>query len=280
MASLRRCTLIASLVVLCFSSAFAIKTKKTQAKNNMKKISKSRNSASTPTYAPVTSADVCPLEVPIGTDDKCPKDGFECKYSEYCCCGDCVFVQTCTCTAADGWMCYSLVALPCPSPCPGGGNVTSSNVTGTPCGSRGLEPCPDGQTCIDPDLTDSCTPLADCPGICAPIQTCGGFAGFRCPEGLTCVDDPNDSCDPMAGGADCGGICLLQAPPDCPSAESWPELVGATGKAAKATIEAQQPCLMVFVIDEGSFVTLDYRLDRVRIFVDAKGIVSSTPMLG
>jgi hypothetical protein len=38
-------------------------------------------------------------------------------------------------------------------------------------------------------------------------QFCGGFAGIACPEGYACVDDPNDTCDPQQGGADCGGIC-------------------------------------------------------------------------
>src|SRR5688500_12734154 len=36
---------------------------------------------------------------------------------------------------------------------------------------------------------------------------CGGIAAIVCPEGYTCVDDPSDSCDPGAGGADCGGVC-------------------------------------------------------------------------
>jgi hypothetical protein len=131
MAALRRCLLIASLMVLCFGSAFAGKPKKTQSKQNMNKMSKPKKTA---VLAPVvvnetdTISDVCPLVVPIGTDDKCPKDGLECKYSEYCCCGDCMFVQTCTCTSADGWMCYSLVALPCPSPCPDG-VITGGNGT-------------------------------------------------------------------------------------------------------------------------------------------------------
>lgn len=39
-------------------------------------------------------------------------------------------------------------------------------------------------------------------------QFCGGFAGFACPTGYTCQDDPNDGCDPARGGADCGGICV------------------------------------------------------------------------
>ena len=45
-------------------------------------------------------------------------------------------------------------------------------------------------------------------GQCAPTQTCGGIAGFPCPGGGKCVDDPSDSCDPANGGADCGGICV------------------------------------------------------------------------
>ena len=46
-------------------------------------------------------------------------------------------------------------------------------------------------------------------GECEPAPTfCGGIAGFPCPDGLTCVDDPSDECDPNSGGADCGGICV------------------------------------------------------------------------
>ncbi len=54
-------------------------------------------------------------------------------------------------------------------------------------------------------------------GASAPEQTtnqqqhlgaCGGLGGIQCPSGQTCVDDPNDSCDPQNGGADCGGICV------------------------------------------------------------------------
>ena len=37
---------------------------------------------------------------------------------------------------------------------------------------------------------------------------CGGIAGFQCPTGLRCLDDPADNCDPNNGGADCGGICV------------------------------------------------------------------------
>jgi hypothetical protein len=41
---------------------------------------------------------------------------------------------------------------------------------------------------------------------------CGGFAGFVCPSGYTCVDIPNDGCDPKNGGADCLGVCKPKPP--------------------------------------------------------------------
>ena len=44
-------------------------------------------------------------------------------------------------------------------------------------------------------------------------QMCGGIAGFLCPEGQICVDDPTDSCDPASGGADCIGICTYEIKP-------------------------------------------------------------------
>lgn len=37
---------------------------------------------------------------------------------------------------------------------------------------------------------------------------CGGFAGLACEGDLFCHDEPNDSCDPNNGGADCSGICV------------------------------------------------------------------------
>ncbi len=37
---------------------------------------------------------------------------------------------------------------------------------------------------------------------------CGGIAGFECPTGKECIDDPSDTCDPAQGGADCFGICV------------------------------------------------------------------------
>jgi len=37
---------------------------------------------------------------------------------------------------------------------------------------------------------------------------CGGIAGFPCPSGMVCIDDPRDACCPRLGDADCSGICV------------------------------------------------------------------------
>jgi hypothetical protein len=55
--------------------------------------------------------------------------------------------------------------------------------------------------------TEVCLDLAQCAEISGGPGLCGGFAGFPCPEGLSCVDNPADDCDPANGGADCGGVC-------------------------------------------------------------------------
>ncbi|KAH7285684.1 hypothetical protein KP509_33G040900 [Ceratopteris richardii] len=62
--------------------------------------------------------------------------------------------------------------------------------------------------------------------------------------------------------------------------KSWPELVGLPGEEAKCKILAEDPNLTVVILPEGSFVTMDFRTDRVRIFVDDKGIVTKTPHIG
>ena len=58
--------------------------------------------------------------------------------------------------------------------------------------------CPTGNAC-DPS-TGQCLPGA------TPVR-CGGITGAGCPGQGQCADDPSDSCDPKAGGADCGGLC-------------------------------------------------------------------------
>ena len=64
------------------------------------------------------------------------------------------------------------------------------------------------------------------------------------------------------------------------SKEEWPELTGKTGEEAKAAILKDDSKLQVDVLPEGSMVTMDYRLDRVRIFVSDDGKVVRSPRKG
>lgn len=43
-------------------------------------------------------------------------------------------------------------------------------------------------------------------------EFCGGFAGTLCAEGQTCIDLPDDGCDPANGGHDCIGVCGVAEP--------------------------------------------------------------------
>ncbi|KAL7566100.1 hypothetical protein ACA910_003875 [Epithemia clementina (nom. ined.)] len=61
----------------------------------------------------------------------------------------------------------------------------------------------------------------------------------------------------------------------------WPDLLGVSGEEAKAIIIKENPTLStVVIIPEGSMVTMDYRTDRVRIFVKEDGTVATIPMIG
>ena len=57
-------------------------------------------------------------------------------------------------------------------------------------------------------------------------------------------------------------------------------LVGMTGEEAKEVIEAINPSLEVQIVPEGSVVTADWRLNRVRIWVDKNGNVAREPQRG
>lgn len=78
---------------------------------------------------------------------------------------------------------------------------------------------------------------------------------------------------------------------------AWPELVGRNGTDAVQYIKEKTgkyiflidrrrfliSCLgftNVVIIPDGSMVTMDFRMDRVRVFVDKDGIVVRTPRTG
>ncbi|CAD8070758.1 unnamed protein product [Paramecium sonneborni] len=59
--------------------------------------------------------------------------------------------------------------------------------------------------------------------------------------------------------------------------QSWPECVGKTAEEAKQIILGDNAHLDVQLLPEDSIVTMDYRMDRVRVFHDENGIVKQAP---
>ncbi|CAM0958472.1 unnamed protein product [Alopecurus aequalis] len=61
----------------------------------------------------------------------------------------------------------------------------------------------------------------------------------------------------------------------------WPELLGKSVEEAKKVILKDKPKAKIVVVPMGSIVTMDYRTDRVRLFVDAgTGTVVQMPKVG
>jgi hypothetical protein len=87
-------------------------------------------------------------------------------------------------------------------------------------GIEGVWCCGDGSWQYDigsGNQTMSCSQNGGAGNVCAP-KFCGGFGGLPCTNANEeCIDDPNDSCDPKNGGADCGGICVPKSTPCGPT---------------------------------------------------------------
>ena len=64
-------------------------------------------------------------------------------------------------------------------------------------------------TCV----TTPCEPQPVC--VAATPVVCGGLLGLACPGAGSCVDDPQDSCDPERGGRDCRGLCECAKAASC-----------------------------------------------------------------
>jgi hypothetical protein len=60
----------------------------------------------------------------------------------------------------------------------------------------------------------------------------------------------------------------------------WGDLVGVLGEDAVVVIESDNPNVTAIIVLEGSPVTSDYDIDRVRVFVDEAGFVVAVPEVG
>jgi len=60
---------------------------------------------------------------------------------------------------------------------------------------------------------------------------------------------------------------------------SWPEVVGLSKEEAKKVIESEFQG-DVILVPEGSMVTMDFRMDRIRIFYNTENRVIRAPKTG
>ncbi|CAF3787965.1 unnamed protein product [Rotaria sp. Silwood1] len=75
-------------------------------------------------------------------------------------------------------------------------------------------------------------------------------------------------------------VRLAEKTTPVPEKSEWPELVGRNGQEAIRIIKKQTGFKDVITVKEGSVMTTDYRTNRVRIFVDKRGIVTRVPTVG
>jgi hypothetical protein len=60
----------------------------------------------------------------------------------------------------------------------------------------------------------------------------------------------------------------------------WPHLAGRHVDEVEKAIKSERPDLKVYKVPHDAMVTMDFRTDRVRLFVDGEGKVSKTPRVG
>nr|1TM5_I Chain I, chymotrypsin inhibitor 2 [Hordeum vulgare subsp. vulgare] len=60
----------------------------------------------------------------------------------------------------------------------------------------------------------------------------------------------------------------------------WPELVGKSVEEAKKVILQDKPAAQIIVLPVGTIVTAEYRIDRVRLFVDRLDNIAQVPRVG
>ncbi|CAN0898335.1 Proteinase inhibitor [Linum grandiflorum] len=66
----------------------------------------------------------------------------------------------------------------------------------------------------------------------------------------------------------------------CPGKNSWPELVGRNGDEAATVVERENSRVDAIVVREGTPVNLDFRCDRVWVWINDNRVVTSVPRIG
>ncbi|KAL7597977.1 subtilisin inhibitor [Lactuca sativa] len=84
----------------------------------------------------------------------------------------------------------------------------------------------------------------------------------------------------MAGEKEQNTPCL-EAQQTRPSVKTtWPELVGMKAEDAEKKIKEEMSGAMVHVVPQDTFLTMEFRSNRVRLFVDSSQNVVRAPRIG
>ena len=64
------------------------------------------------------------------------------------------------------------------------------------------------------------------------------------------------------------------------SKNQWPHLIGKHSSEVTEIIKSDRPGIEIVTVPNNAFVTMDMNFDRVRLFVDSAGTVTSPPRVG
>lgn len=64
------------------------------------------------------------------------------------------------------------------------------------------------------------------------------------------------------------------------SKSQWPHLIGKHSSEVAGIIKSDRPGIEVVTVPNNAFVTMDMNFERVRLFVDRDGTVTSPPRVG
>lgn len=95
-----------------------------------------------------------------------------------------------------------------------------------------FDPSPEVCACTPDPALDRCAALRCSPGAhceddghsahCVPAAPfCGGIGRIPCPGAGSCVDIPDDNCDPTVDGTDCKGLCRCNIQGLCMRSYEW-----------------------------------------------------------
>uniref|UniRef100_A0A6U1RBT9 Subtilisin inhibitor domain-containing protein n=1 Tax=Cyclophora tenuis TaxID=216820 RepID=A0A6U1RBT9_CYCTE len=105
------------------------------------------------------------------------------------------------------------------------------------------------------------------------MRLTGRLDTFRSPSPVGSFSSTEESASPSS-------MIFPSTSPSTTPKTSWPELIGVEGEVAVVTIRNENSSVTPIIVLEGSIVTADYDIYRVRVWVDENGFVVTAPTVG